>query len=77
MVWKLEELPENGIMFTGQSEALVSNKRTGMTGVARLEYYPVVHLVGPVVSDGLAPDPRCETDQNGREILDHKPTFRN
>ena len=67
MIWTIDQEPENGIMFRGQSTVRVKNRR-GETGEARVEYYPVCRVVGPVM----------DVADTGREaeVIDSRPTFR-
>lgn len=69
MIWKVEhEGP-----FRGESRVRVKNLR-GETGVARVEYFPVCKVVGPVTEDTW--DPETGDQVREPETLDRRPTFR-
>ncbi len=73
MMWTIDQQPEDGIMFRGQSTVAVRNRR-GEQGTAKVEYYPTCQVVGPVTED-------VERDADGYEtrepeIIDRRPTFR-
>ena len=55
--------PINGIMFQGQSSVAVYNRRKGWMAQARVQYYPMVQVLGPV------------SDPETGEVLDTRPVF--
>jgi hypothetical protein len=73
MVWTIDQEPRDGIMFRGQGTVRVKN-RQGEVGEAKVEYYPTVRVVGPVME-------LVEVDPGGypvreAEVIDRRPTFR-
>ncbi len=72
MKWTIDQQPENGIMFRGQSTVRVINRR-GETGIASVQYYPACAVVGPVRE--LVPTDRHGYPTREAEIMDSRPTF--
>jgi hypothetical protein len=73
MIWTIDQEPANGIMFRGQGTVSVKNRR-GETGVAKVEYFPVCRVVGPVVTEVGRDDEGYPTEE--AEVIDRRPTFR-
>jgi hypothetical protein len=74
MIWIIDQEPVNGVMFDGQRRVRVRNKRTGLVGEAKVEYFPNCCVVGPVTeqqeytADG---DPA-----NQPQVIDSRPKFK-
>ncbi len=73
MIWTIDQQPENGIMFRGQSTVQVRNRR-GDVGEATVEYYPSVRVAGPVV-EVVEVDPEGYPVREA-EVIDRRPTFK-
>ena len=74
MIWKIDQEPENGIMFRGQSSVRVKNKY-GVVGEAAVRYSPVCRVVGPVTVPTVYTEDGYP-DRVFPEVIDSRPTFR-